>query len=64
MSKFADAPIKGGDMQVDYGHGYIPKPPEIETTYVERRVPVELEDEAHKLIDDWLKLKGFDPEVI
>ena len=36
----------------------------IETTYVERRVPVELEDEAHALIDNWLKEKGFDPEEI
>lgn len=37
---------------------------EPETTYVERRVPVELEDEAHELLDNWLKTKGFDPEEI
>ena len=37
---------------------------EPETTYVERRVPVELEDEAHELIDSWLKAKGFDPDEI
>ena len=36
----------------------------IEYTYVERRVPEELEDEAHKLIDNWLKSKGYDPEEI
>ena len=37
---------------------------ECETTYVERRVPIELEDEAHKLIDTWLVSKGYDPEEI
>jgi len=36
----------------------------IEYTYVERRVPEELEDEAHELIDNWLKSKGYDPEEI
>ena len=35
-----------------------------DTTYVERRVPIGLEDEAHKLLDNWLKSKGFDPEEI
>jgi hypothetical protein len=35
-----------------------------DTTYVERRVPVGLEDEAHELLDNWLKSKGFDPEEI
>ena len=36
----------------------------IDYTYVERRVPIELEDEAHELIDNWLKSKGYDPEAI
>ena len=36
----------------------------IDYTYVERRVPEELEDEAHELIDNWLKLKGYDSEEI
>ena len=36
----------------------------IDYTYVERRVPEELEDEAHELIDNWLKSKGYDPEEI
>lgn len=31
-------------------------------TYVERRVPVDLEDEAHEVIDAWLKSKGYDVE--
>ena len=37
---------------------------ESDTTYVERRVPEELEDEAHELIDNWLKSKGYNPEEI
>jgi hypothetical protein len=36
----------------------------VETTYVERRVPEHLEDEAHDLIDNWLRSKGYDPEAI
>jgi hypothetical protein len=66
MNGFGDAPIKGGGMQVSYGHpdGYVPKKPKISTTYIERRVPIELEDDVHKLIDDWLKQKGFDPRII
>jgi hypothetical protein len=50
------------DMNVTF-----PVKPEFEnpdTTYVERRVPIGLEDEANKLIDNWLKSKGFDPEEI
>jgi len=36
----------------------------IDYTYVERRVPEELEDEAHEIIDNWLKSKGYDPEEL
>jgi hypothetical protein len=36
----------------------------IDYTYVERRVPEHLEDEAHELIDNWLKSKGYDSEAI
>ena len=36
----------------------------ISYTYVERRIPEELEDEAHELIDNWLRSKGYDPEAI
>ena len=35
-----------------------------ETTYVERRVPVDLEDKVHNLIDQFLKANGHDPEQI
>ena len=60
FSAFGAAPIKrqGQPVYPDIGG----KDQEIETTYVERRVPVHLKDEAHKLIDDWLIQKGFDPE--
>jgi hypothetical protein len=66
MSGFADTPVKSEGMQVSYGHpdGYVPKPQNISTVYIERRVPIELEDDVHKLIDDWLKSKGFDPRII
>lgn len=36
----------------------------VKTTYVERRVPAYLEDEANALIDAWLRIKGYDPEKI
>lgn len=36
----------------------------VETTYVERRVPEDLEDEAHEVIDKWLRSKGYNPESI
>ena len=68
MSKFGDSPVKGEGQSLNEQYGfperYVPKPPKISTTYIERRVPIELEDDAHKLIDDWLKSKGFDPRTI
>ena len=71
MSDFGKATPKGegqavkfdmADMNVNF-----PVKPEFQnpdTTYVERRVPVKLEDEAHELLDNWLKSKGFDPREI
>ena len=41
----------------------MPKP-KYDYTYVERRVPRDLEDEAHKLITDWLISKGIDMEEL
>jgi len=68
MSKFGDAPIKGEGQSLNLAYGfsedYKPSKPEVETTYVERRVPIKLEEEAHTLIDNWLKSKGFDPKEI
>lgn len=64
---FGDAPIKIEGMGIKYDENA----PDVvyehtweTTTYVERRVPIELEYEAHTLIDNWLKAKGFDPEEI
>ena len=71
MTNFYDAPIKAegqvlafdmADMNVSF-----PVKPEFqnpETTYVERRVPIELEDKVHNLIDQFLKANGYDPEEI
>ena len=66
---FGEAQPKGEGQPVNYGVGELPQKPEVETTYVEttyveRRVPNHLEDEAHELIDNWLKSKGYDPEEI
>lgn len=36
----------------------------IDTTYVERRIPIQLEEKVHKLIDRYLMKCGFDPENI
>lgn len=66
QSSFGLAPIKGEGQSLNTVYGfaedYVPPPPKYETTYVERRVPVELENEAHKLLDTWLKSKGYDLE--
>ena len=63
---FGNAPIRMEGMGIKYDEN---APDEVyknecDTTYVERRVPRELEDEAHILIDNWLKSKGFDSEEI
>jgi len=67
-SGFGDAPIKGEGQSLNNTYGfaedYVPPPPKHETTYVERRIPEHLEDEAHTLIDNWLISKGYDPEEI
>jgi hypothetical protein len=62
---FGFAPIKqeGSPIVVDPSHIGTAKPG-VETTYVERRVPSYLEDEAHAVIDAWLRIKGYDPESI
>ena len=66
MSGFGDAPRKteGMGIKFDADDPDVEYENECETTYVERRVPIELEDEAHTLIDNWLKEKGIDPEEI
>lgn len=71
MSDFGKARPKpeGGAVAFDIGDMDVrfPVRPEFadpETTYVERRVPIELEDELHEYIDSWLKDKGYDPREI
>ena len=62
MNEFELAPVKGeGQPVFDFTP---PQTTEVETTYVERRVPVFLEEAAHKLIDKFLADHGYDPEVI
>ena len=73
MGNFGDAvPKREGapfvfdiaDMNVRFPTSPDVEPEGIETEYVERRVPSELVGEAHKLLDSWLRDKGFDPEEI
>jgi hypothetical protein len=54
---FASAPIKQeGQPVFEYE---LNKSLKVETTYVERRVPVFLEEAAHKLIDQFLADHGY-----
>ena len=38
--------------------------PKYDYTYVERRIPCELEDEAHEVLDKWLISRGIDLEEL
>ena len=68
LRHFTDAVVKGEGQSVNAIYGiaedYTPTKPIVETTYVERRVPVFLEDAAHKLTDQFLCDHGYDPEEI
>jgi hypothetical protein len=73
MSKFGESQPKRegepvafdiGDLNLDLYPNMKALSESIDYTYVERRVPEELEDEAHELIDNWLKSKGYDPEEL
>ena len=67
---YQKAPIKGEGQPVTLGVGamtaVVPNNETVGvlTTYVERRIPVHLEDAAHDLIDKFLKERGYDPEEI
>jgi hypothetical protein len=63
MHEFHRAPIRGEGQPVEI-FGKPTSPPEVETTYVERRIPVHLEKAAHRLIDSWLVSHGYDPREI
>jgi predicted fused transcriptional regulator/phosphomethylpyrimidine kinase len=36
---------------------------EIETCWVTKEIPIELEDEFDALVDNWLAKKGYDPSI-
>ena len=61
---YQKAPIKGEGQPVFSEKELAPYKGQIETTYVERRVPVHLEGRVHRLIDKFLKERGYDPEEI
>lgn len=66
MNNFGKAIPKGEGQEVWFDNEMKTtfKSNEVETTYVERRVPEHLEDEAHAVIDAWLKSKGYDAEEL
>jgi hypothetical protein len=70
MKEFDLTPVKGEGQPVSFGVStmttVIPNTQKVGTltTYIERRVPVFLEDAAHKLIDKFLADHGYDPEAI
>ena len=43
---------------------YAPSEEKVKTTYVERRVPEHLENLVHKLIDKFLRERGYNPKEI
>lgn len=61
---FGGAPIKGEGQSVYTEEELAPYKGQVETTYVERRVPMHLEGRVHRLIDKFLKERGYDPEEI
>ena len=65
MIDFNKAPIKAEGQMVDYdGIGIPPKPPEVDITWIERRIPSHLWSELDKVIDKFLTDHGFDPRKI
>ena len=58
------APIKMEGAPVYTEEELAPYRNEVQTTYVERRVPVELEGRVHRIIDKFLKERGYDPDKI
>ena len=62
--RFGSAPIKAEGAAVYTDKELAPYKDQVETVYVERRVPTHLEKEAHAAIDRFLVRKGYDPEEI
>ena len=62
MNEFELAPVKGEGQPV---FDFTPPPTtEVDTTYVERRVPRHLTHLVDALIDQFLRERGYDPEVL
>lgn len=67
---FPDAPMKREGEPVSFGlnamSAVIPNNQKVGvlTTYIERRVPVFLEEAAHKMFDKFLDDHGYDPEAL
>ena len=64
FSSFGSAPIKAEGAAVYTDKELAPYEDQVETVYVERRVPPHLEKEVHAAIDRFLVRKGYDPEEI
>lgn len=70
MNEFERAPAKGEGQPVSFGidamSAVLPNAGKvgIMTMYIERRVPIFLEQSAHALIDQLLIDHGFDPKEI
>ena len=64
FSSFGSAPIKAEGTAVYTDEELAPYKDQVETVYVERRVPKHLEKEAHAAIDRFLVRKGYDPEYL
>ena len=62
--RFGAAPLKAEGAAVYTDEELAPYKGQVETVYVERRVPAQLENQAHKLIDSMLRVNGYDPEEI
>jgi hypothetical protein len=60
MTKFAEAPRKREGAAVSYDTDFAEVDKPDSSIYIERRVPVELEDEVNALITDFLRSKGYD----
>ena len=59
--KFHEAPAKCEGKEITE---YEPQTTEVDTTYVERRVPRHLTHLVDNLIDKFLRERGYDPEKI
>ena len=64
LTSFGLPPIKAEGTKIEFDGPGVDDPNAVKTTYVERRIPIELERKAHHLIDKFLQDNGFDPEEL